>query len=118
MKKPERAKGCQDRIWAEQFDREAVVLDDHIGMAKKAMINPAERNKLLGRYRSSHMIYYTDRNSDEKDAYGVCVIYFKGGSLAREYVGYGQRRRLRWATKEEAQEARASLQLPSPLDFL
>ena len=112
------AKECQDRIWAKQFDRQPVMLDGRIGLARHTIVNPVDKKRWLSRYKSSYLIHYSELHQDEKDAFGVCVIYFKGGDLLREFIGYAERRRLRWATKEEAQEARASLQLPSPLDFL
>ena len=115
FKKPETSKAREDRIWAAGFDGQPVMLDGHIGLARQAIINPVKEKRRPR--RRGYLIHYSELHKDEKEAYGVLVIYFKGGDLMREFVGYGRRRRLKWATKEEVQEARASLQLPYPLDF-
>ena len=103
----------QDKIWATKFDRQAVVFDGQVGLARKAVINPVDEKKWLKKARGSCLTHYSVEHMAEIDAFGVVVVYFKGGCLMKKVVVYRERQCLKMASWEEAEKARASGVMPS-----
>lgn len=100
----------EDKIWADEFNRQAVVLDGRVGLARRVIINPSDQKRWL---KSGYLTHYSCFETDEKDAYGLCVVCFKSHSLMKDFVGYRERHRIRMASLEECEKARASGVLPT-----